>query len=882
MRPLRRFLSRLGSVAIRRQHERRLKEEFEEHIALQTADNQRSGMSPAEAHRRAMLKFGALEAIKEEYRDQRGLPFLETLLQDVRYACRTLARDRGFALAGVLALTLGIGTTTAVFSVVDHAMLRPLPYHQAERLFWTGIVIPGLSDEMLPGAWYSSWRSHQSVFEKLAAFTDPGDCALTNGAGVRQEEPLGLRCASVAASFLPVLRIEPAIGRNFTVEEDRPGGQPVALISWGLWQRRFGGDPSLAGRTITLDGEIRTIVGVLPRDFEFPSLLEMDILKPLLLNEAQENIRRGTRLLRVVGRLEPHIQAEQAQAALQPLFESSREQIPQSEYRKRVRLAFVSFQDRQVRDIRTAFFVLMGAVVCVLLIACANVANLLLARTTARHQEIAVRLALGAGRIRLVRQWLTESAVLGVVGGGCGALFSIALLKLMVAVAPEGIPRLRQATLDGRVLFFSLCLSLASSLLFGMAPAIQLRRHNVIGRSQSADATGWSWVRHSLIVAQLSISLVLLTGAGLLLKSLWLLARVDTGIRPENVLVAHFPPPAELAHQPQPQLAFYEETLRRIARLPAMTVVTLSDGVPPVGRQGKNTLTIEGRPMPPEGDPSRMVSVRFASPGYLPALGIRLVEGRFFNERDNATSARVIVVNESLAKRLFPGEDPVGKRVDGDATRPWKTIVGVAADVKNNGLREPVAPEIIHPYAQMQAEVSPFIVVRTVLAPAAAERLIKAELNAINPALPVEVQSLEHNLDLQLVRPRFQALLLTLFAGVALLLSLLGIYGVMSYLVIQRTREIGIRMALGASDATVRRLVVGRAFVLAAVGVAIGLVGAWIGTRSLASLLFGVQPHDPNTFVLVAMLLMTMCVLGSYVPAYRASRIDPMSALRVS
>ncbi len=853
-----------------------LSEELRCHLEMRADQYIAAGIPPSEAREKARRVFGNLGLTLERTRAVNVSAWLESFVADLRYAIRALRRNPAFTLAALLALAIGIGATTAVFSVVDRAMFRSLPYPDPNRLYWTGMNIRGLMEEILTGVLYPSWIQQQKVFEQMAAFSGVSDCVLTTG-----QEPVRVPCTSVTASFLPVLRIHPVMGRNFRAEEDRPGGAPVVLLSWGVWQRSFGGDPALVGRSIILSGQVRTVLGILPRDFEFPTLAQVGVLTPLALNDTQANIaQHGTRILRVVGRLKPGISAVQARAGLELVFEAFRNTIPVGEYRKRLSLAFVSFQDRQVRDIRTAFLVLLAAVASVLLIACANVANLLLARAAARRQETAVRLAIGAGRLRLFRQWLTESAVLALAGGFGGALLGYFLLKLLIALAPEGIPRLGQAALDGRVLLFALGISLATGLLFGLAPALQLRQVSIHGAAHPNTLTASSWTSHGLIVLQLSISLVLLTSAGLLARSLWHLERVQTGFHAEHVLVTPYHAPYEMAGQLRRQAAFYNEAIERLGRLPGIRAVAVADALPLTSSGGSGMLTVEGHAPPQAGDPASMAGWRAVTPGYFSALGVQLLSGRPFNERDTVEAPLVVIVNQALVRRFFPNEDPLEKHIDGGGARPWRTIVGVVADVKNSGLREPAHPEFWRPVSQFPFEIQPYLIVRTALDLGLAGPLLRAELRRLNPTQPLEIQSMEERVDLQLQRPRFQTLLLLLLAVIALLLSLLGIYGVMSYLVVQRTREIGIRMALGATPARVRRFVVGRTMSLAALGIAVGLVGSWAAGASLASLLFEVTSHDVLTFATVAPFLLAVSFLASYLPARRASRIDPLAALR--
>ncbi|MGA2599735.1 MAG: ABC transporter permease [Bryobacteraceae bacterium] len=805
--------------------------------------------------------------------------FFESLGQDLRYAARGLRRNPLFTLTAVLAAALGIGSTTAVFSVVDRILFRSLPYPHDERLVSLGMMAPLDTNEFLFGENYFDWRRHQAPFESVTSFVAGNyDCDLT------QANPVRLSCADVEGNFLDTLGRPPLLGRSFTPQEDKPGAAKTALMFYGVWRSRFGGDPNVVGKIVSLDGQPVTIVGVLPPDFEMPTLSTPDLLMSSQLNEATN--RNGV-LLRVFGRLKLGVTVQQAQAAMQPLFARALETVP-PQFRKEVFLRVQSLRDRQVQDSRRASWVLLAAVLSVLLIACANIANLLLARSTARQRELAVRAALGAGRARLIRQSLTEAVVLGVLGGVAGYGVAWALLRVFVGIAPGGIPRLEQASLDGRVLLFTIGGALLSGIVFGLAPALQKVRAEVLTGWRTAGAPR-ATLREWLVAAQIAMSLVLLTGAGMLLRSLWKMESVPLGMETQHVVTAEFTAGTQRYSDNARLLQFFDELQTRLQRLPGASASALSDSIPPSGgTRGRpySTIHVEGVPPMTEGT-GGMVMWRYVSPGYFSTLGIRILRGRGFREEDRTAAEQNVVLSESYAHRLFPNGDAIGHRllIDGG-----ERVIGIAADVKDLGPMQAADPEFyvvrrrgVDGVFRNQAEFGwrhAFVAVRTPVDSRVMAGWIRKELGEIDPEMPVSISTMQQRVGKLAARPRFNALLLALFAGVGVLLAMIGLYGVMAFLVGQRTQEIGVRMALGATPRDITQMVLSRAARWTVAGLAGGLIGSLFATRILRSMLFDVPERDPWTYGMVLPLLLLIALTAAWIPSRRAARVHPMTALR--
>jgi putative ABC transport system permease protein len=810
-------------------------------------------------------------------------PALEFFGQDVGYAIRGLVRNPGFALTAILVATLGIGAATAVFSAVDRILFRPLPYLDEDQLVSVGMMAPLDTNEFLFAESYFDLRSHPGPFQEVTAFQAGAiETDLTEG------NPVRLHALRLEANFLELFGLQPAAGRAFTRDEDRPGAPPVAMISYGLWQTRFAGDRRAVGRTLPLDGSPFRIVGVLPRDFEMPTLTGADIVLPLALNEATE---RSGRALRAFARMKPGVTVQRAFAELQPQFQRALETVP-PQFRKEVSLRVRPVRDRQVGDARAASLALFGGVLAVLLIACANIASLLMARAVARERERAVRVALGASRWRLARQTLTENLLLSATGAIGGCAFAAMLLRVFVALAPAALPRLQEAAIDRRVLFFAIAVSLVCGLLFGLAPALR-RSGSLAAGGSRVTMFSRGGLRAALVILEIAFSMVLLTGAGLLLRSLWKLESVPLGLEPGRVVTARFVLGRQRFGSPERQLAFFNELEQRLAAAPGVETVAIADTLPPSGgMRGRPLSTIEigGKPRIPEGT-GGMVSWRYVTPGYFATLGIPIVRGRSFTERDRDPSTFTAILSQSLARRMFPHEDPIGQRILKGPQGQWTTVIGIAGDVTNLGATRASWPEfyILRKHAAdfnfqnqepPQGWRSAVVIARTAVDPAIVASYIRGVLASMELALPVEVETMREHVAQIDQRPRFYALLLTAFASMGVLIASVGLFGVMSFLVAQRTREIGVRMALGATPAGILRMTLASTGRWTAAGLVLGVAGSLAAARVLRSLLFQVAPGDPLAGAAAGAVLCAVALAAAAIPARRAARVDPNLTLR--
>ena len=804
---------------------------------------------------------------------------VESVGQDIRYACRSFLRTPGIAITAILAIALGIGACTAVFSVVDRLFFRALPYAEEDRVVSVGITAPIDPNEFVLGADYLDWRASETPFESIGTHVPGGfDCDLTD------QNPVRVSCASVEASFFPTLGVQPILGRNFRAEEDRPNQPRVVLLSYGLWHSRFAGDASVLGRAISLDGAPATVVGVLPANFEMPGMGKSDIFVPQALNwSAMAHPATGP-LLRAYARLKPGITIPQATAAMQPLYQEALRWAPPP-FRKEVKFRIRTVRDRQVQDARTASWILMAAVMAVLLIACSNVANLLLARAASRAREVAMRVALGAGRSRLMRQLLMESLALSVVGGAAGSVLAWVFLRLLVAIAPGGIPRLEEATLDLRVLLFAVGVSLVSGLVFGIVPALHAPEAESLAAWRTAGG-GRGLLRHSLVAAQIAFSLVLLSGAGLLLRTLWNIQTVPLGMRTESVMSTSVTLGLQRYRQPEQQLAFFEELESRMHRLPGIGNFALTDSVPlmPGGTRYHifAGLEVRGRPHVVEGTGGN-VTWRIVTPDYFATLSIPILRGRSFREEDRDPDQNTIIISDSLARRLFPNEDPVGKEMRRNQQLPWDTVIGVAGNARNNpALSDKDDPEyyVVRKHGTAIPGRKPSVIVRTFMNPQVIADAIRSEVAAIDPTLPVVIETMSQRVNKLADRPRFNAVLLGLFAAIGASLAAVGLYGLISFLVTQRTQEIGVRMALGATYGNILGLVFAHAMRWTAAGILIGLLGSLATTRWLRSLLYQVPERDPWTLAITVAVLLVVALLAAWFPSRRALGVDPLIALK--
>ena len=857
-----------------------LDEELRFHLEQSIQANIAAGMAPKQARRQAIIGFGGIEQTREETYRQRPSWLLETALQDARYALRGFRRNPAFTATVIATLALAIGSTTAVFSVVDPILFRALPYAQGEQLVSVGLTAPIIPVEFMLGGSYYVWLDNQKAFQALTSETGVSACDLT------ERNPAHLNCASVEANFLPTLGIVPALGRNFLPEEDRPNGPKAALISFGLWQSHYGADPGILNRLVDIDGTPTRVIGVLPLSFEMPTLEAADVVLPEALDEAAERKADPGRVMYAFARLKPGIGVEQAGAVLDPLFQYSLSLAPPA-FRKEVHLRVRSIRDRQMGDVRLAAWILFGAVFAVLLIACGNVAGLMMARGAARERELAVRSALGASRVRLARQTLTEAMLISLAGAAAGWALAALLLYGFVAIAPAGIPFLAKAALDLRIAAFTVLLALLCGAFFGAAAA--LRKPKAIALvARSANAGAHTWMRQSLVVAQIAISMVLLLSAGLLLRSFFNLQNQSLGMQTRSVLTASIALGRQRYETAQQRMLFFQQAEAAVRRLPGVSAVALSDTLPPSGTHGEsvlNVMQISGKPRSTNGT-GGMVAWRYVTPSYFRALGIPIVAGRNFAEAERTSTDHLVILSKLLADRLFPGDDSVrqalGKQIRPSPGDPLYTVVGVAANVKNAGLTASDEPE----YYRLRRNVpedwsrSSALILETTVRPETLAPWVRTEISHIDPTVPVEIETLKRKASRLADGPRFETALLAFFALTGLAMAVIGLYGLTSYMASRRTQEIGVRMALGADRADILRLIAWEGLRLIALGGVLGMVAALGATQVLNHLLFNIGPRDPGTFAAVALLLGLVALVATLIPARGAMRVDPVEALR--
>ncbi|MEK6281436.1 MAG: ABC transporter permease [Acidobacteriota bacterium] len=799
---------------------------------------------------------------------------METVIKDIRYGVRSLFKRPGFAAIAVITLALGIGANTTLFSFVNGILLRPLPYKDPgqlvvldENALKQGIQSFGVS---YPN--FVDWRQQNQVFEDVAVF-QAGTYSLV-GAG----EPEQIRGARISQGLFELLGVSPKLGRTITAEEDRPETNNSVLISDGLWQRRFASAENVVGQNLTVSGRARTIVGVMPPGFKFPETAELWV--PMALNEKLWT--RNDHGLSAIARLKPNVTVQQAQAEMDNIARRIEEQHPVTN--EGMGVGVFLLRDRLVGDYRSALLILLGVVAFVLLIACANVANLLLARSSARHKEFALRAALGASRARIVRQLLTESALLSLLGAGLGVLMALWGRNLLLAAIPDDMPFWMKFDLDLRVLGFTFAVTVITGLVFGVVPALHASRTDLNetlkegGRSGSATHNR---LRSLLVVAEVALSLVLLVGAGLMLRSFEKLAHVDSGINPDRVLTVEVPLPRAKYPEPAQQSAFFQQLMSRVAALPGASSAAAASGLPLRGGWGRS-LTVEGQALLSVGQ-APMIQHSVVTPNYFHTMGIPLREGRDFTNADDPGATRVTIVDERLARQYWPDASPLGKRVrfgPPESNEPWHTIVGVVGAVRHERLDRETRQSIYVPYLQIPVR-GMTVAVRTSGDPGSLAGAVRQQVVALDKDQPVtNVMTMDDVISRSVWQERFYAMLFGIFAALALVLAAVGIYGVMSYAVTQRTQEIGIRMALGARAVDVLKLILRNGMTLITIGVVIGLVGALALTRLLATLLFGVAPTDTLTFVTVSAVLIFVALVACYLPARRATKVDPLVALR--
>ncbi|MEW6127975.1 MAG: ABC transporter permease [Acidobacteriota bacterium] len=819
-----------------------------------------------------------------------------TFFQDLRYGMRMLMKQPLFTLVAVLALTLGIGANTAIFSVVNAVLLRPLPYEESDRLVMVNERSEQMDGMSISYPNFTDWKAQNRVFENFAVF-NRGSYNLT-GIG----EPERLQAGQVSADLFSVLRVNAWRGRVFTNDEDQPGAQSVVMLSHGLWKRRFGSDEKILNQDITLNNRSYTVIGIMPEGFLFPSRVDMWVpVGPLSAQESWK--QRGNHPgLYGVGRLNPGVTIEQARADMDSIAENLEKQYPDSNQGNRVRI--VPLLENYVQDIRPALWILLSAVGMVLLIACANVANLLLARATTRQKEMAVRVALGASRWRIIRQMLTESVVLALVGGGLGLLLANWGVALILAISPNGIPRSREVDLDLRVLGFTLLIAVLTGLLFGIIPALQASRldvHGTLKETGRGNTGRHHWLRSGLVIGEMAMTLILLVGAGLLIRSFYQLQQVNPGFSYDNLLSFSVSLPQKKYQTDQQRINFFQQVIQNLQSTAGVEHVGLASGLP-LGNNGWQTsFTIDGQPPPAPGQ-TPLLEACLVSPDYFKAMNIPLIRGRYFTEQDNRAhlteeklrglspdmasymGLNAIIIDEEFARRYFPDEDPIGKhiRMGGtDPKNPVATVVGVVGRVKMDGLNtDSNRVQGYFPFLQTP-QSGMTVVVKSSGDPVKMVAAARQQILAVDHDQPIyEIRTMDEIKSESISTERLNLTLLGIFAGVALILALIGIYGVMSYAVSQRTNEIGIRMALGAQISDVMKMVIGEGMKMAVIGLSIGLAGAFAVTRFMEGMLFGVKPTDLTTFAAVSVILAGVALVACFVPARRATKVDPMIALR--
>jgi putative ABC transport system permease protein len=874
------FLQRLRALFLKRRLEREMEDEFRSHLELHIEDNVRLGMSPLEARTAALRQFGGVERIKEDYRDRRGLPIIETTIQDLRYGARMLARSPVTTIVALLSLTLGIGANVAIFSLVDAVLLRPLPFAEPGRLMtvWMDASRNGFARGNVAPATYLDVRDQNRVFEGVAALVW-GTASITGDGQPEQAD-----YHSVTPNLFTILGVTPRLGRTLQDADAVSGATRTVLLSYGLWQRRYAGDPEIAGKTILINGSDTVVVGVMPRNFQILGN-GVDLWTPLTFDAGAHTVR-GVNYLEVVARLKRGVTETSAQADLDIISRGIESQYPKEAAGTGRYLVVESLHHQLSGDSKPALFVLLAAVACMLLIACVNLANLQLSRGASRHREIAVRAAVGASRGRLVRQMLTESVLLATLGGASGILLARWCLTFLKQLVPDSMSQLAGVTINLPLIGYTVGLSFVTALLFGLFPALRTTAVNLGEALKQAGGhrlrAGDHRLRRALVISEMALAIVLLIAAGLLARSFVRLRGQDLGFRSENTTVLRTRLPESKYSNRDKRAQWYTQVLDRVKALPGVSDAAYTSAAPLRWKGGSTGVAVEGGAQQSDfGALHRVIS-----PDYFRALGIPLMSGRTFDERDGPEAPQVAIVNQTMARQLWQGANPIGKRfkLSGDQGKNWLTVVGVAGDARQMGIAAPTKAEMYFPYWQDPAAwcAPRDLVVHT--ARGQSGRLlpsIKDAVWAVDSQQPISrIQTMDDLVDSELGNQRIGTTLIIVLAALAVLLSMIGIYGVLSFAVSQRTQEIGVRVALGATRGDILRgiLIEGAKMVLT--GAAIGLVASFLLTRLLANLLFGIGTRDPLTFLGSTGLLLLVSLFACYIPAWRATRVDPLTAIR--
>ncbi|MEY2575219.1 MAG: hypothetical protein QOF80_706 [Verrucomicrobiota bacterium] len=869
-----RIASLFRNLTRRRNVEQDLADEVSSYVDLATQRKMKEGLSETEARRAALLELGGTEQVKELVRDARTGHFIETRLQDVRYAFRTLRKAPMFSLTVVAVLALGIGSTALMFTIVNSVLLKGPPFPEADRLVMLWQDLPQEKLVSFSTREFTVWKEQTQLFENMAVMTGSGFTVTGRG------EPELAIGQQVTPSFFPTLGLKLALGRTFLEAEGKAGHEQVVILSHAFWREKFGMQPDVLGQSLIMNGKPYTVIGVLPENFDFPSPL-VKVWVPAALDAAifQENL--DAHFLRVIGRLKPGVTPERLKAEIDILGQRVN---PTGDDTVR-RFYSMSLEERMFGDLRQPLLVLFSAVSFLLLIACANVANLMLARASSRQSEMAIRSALGASRPRLIAQLLTEATVLAGIGGALGIAIAVWGLEILKHFAADNVQELLHAQIDGWALAFVLFVSALSGILFGLGPAFAASRTDLQdalkGTTRSSSSAGAERTRRALVFAEVALACVLLVGCALMMRSFVALIHADPGFRPQNVVVAD----AVLMQDRYPDAAsmirYYRDAVAAVRALPGVVSAGVVTHLPFGHNTWGNSYEVEGQPSAPGVQYN--AQIRPVSPGYFATLQIPLKQGRDFNERDNETAPGVTIVNEIFAQRFWPNESPLGKRIR--YGKDWLSIVAVCGSIKHSGLDVAPDAEIYVPYPQTSPGALTFVgrqlnfVVRS-SAPASVAPALRGTIASRDPNLVIRINTMESLINDSIAQPRFRTWLIGIFSAFALTLACLGIYGVIAYLVTQRYKEIGIRMALGATRANILQLILARTFKLTALGILAGLIAAFFLSRFLSSILFGITAHDAITFVAVPLCLITIALLAGYLPARRATRVDPVTSLR--